>query len=83
MGAYAEWRNLAADAKARVPLAALGLAGLHTEMRALQQATAAAMREAGSAWLGEEVADGLLIYCPYPNSNPNPNPNPNLTLTLT
>ena len=40
-----------------MPLAALGLAGLRSEMRGLQEATAAAMREGGSAWLGEEGAD--------------------------
>ena len=54
VGAYAEWLNVAADSKARVSLTALGLAGLRTEMRRLQEATAAAMREGGSAWLEEE-----------------------------
>ena len=54
VGAYAEWLNVAADSKARVSLTALGLAGLRTEMRRLQEATAAAMRDGGSAWLEEE-----------------------------
>ena len=61
MGAYAQWLNLANEPKVRVSLAALGLAGLRAEMRRLQEATAAAMHDRGSAWRGgEEGAPGWL-----------------------
>ena len=52
------WLNTATEAKARVSLTALGLAGLRTEMGRLQEATAVAMREGGSAWFGEEEGQG-------------------------